>query len=199
MYLTRTALATRQFPNLLQRRFKHTPQSQGPSDDSNISSLLTTPSWSVASLLSASSLSSSSSSNITRTQLHHFLRLSALPLPSSEAEERKMIGDLESQLRFVRAIQEVDTEGVEPLKAIRDETREAEREGEIGVEELRKDFEREEVVGRRRRIRNKTENKVMTQNAEEEGDAQSGTEGWNLLRQAPKRMGRFVVVETRKD
>ena len=40
-----------------------------------------------------------------------------------------MISELQSQLQFVRAIQEVDTDGVEPLVALRDETEEGEKEG----------------------------------------------------------------------
>jgi Asp-tRNA(Asn)/Glu-tRNA(Gln) amidotransferase C subunit len=102
-----------------------------------------------------------------------------------------MIADLESQLQFVRAIEEVDTEGVEPLRAIRDETRDAEREGEIGMEELKGEFEKEEVVGKRGRIRGRVEEGV---NAPEEV-----VEGrWDPLGQAPKKMGRFIVVETGK-
>ena len=202
MYIIRRASVIRQLPNSLQRRFRHTPPSQTLSEPLDVSSLLSTPSWSVASLFPASSQTFSSSSNITRTQLHHLLRLSALPLPTSETEESKMIADLESQLQFVRAIQEVDTEGVEPLRSIRDETKEAEREVEIGMEELREDFEREEVVGRRGRIRNRVWGETTRKDGElEHGkrDADAGREGWDLLRQAPKKTGRFVVVETGND
>ena len=63
-----------------------------------------------------------------------------------------MISDLQSQLEFVRAIQEVDTEGVEPLVALRDETEEGEKERMIGLEEMRGELEKEEVVGMRGRI-----------------------------------------------
>ena len=63
-----------------------------------------------------------------------------------------MICDLQSQLGFVRAIQEVDTEGVEPLVAVRDESAEGERERVIGLEEMRGELGREEVVGMRGRI-----------------------------------------------
>ncbi|KAL9134867.1 MAG: hypothetical protein Q9175_003937, partial [Cornicularia normoerica] len=80
----------------------------------------------------------------TQKQLHHLLRLSALPLPTSLAEESRMISDLQSQLQFVKAIQEVDTEGVEPLVALRDETEEGEKEGTIGLEEMRGELEKEE-------------------------------------------------------
>ena len=54
-----------------------------------------------------------------------------------------MICDLQSQLGFVRAIQEVDTEGVEPLVAVRDESAEGERERVIGLEEMRGELGRE--------------------------------------------------------
>lgn len=102
-----------------------------------------------------------------------------------------MIADLESQLQFVRAIQEVDTEGVEPLKAIRDETKDAEREGVIGMEELKREFEKEEVVGRRGRIRRSDGGGLNEVEHMEE-------RGWDPLGQAPKKMGRFIVVETGK-
>ena len=95
----------------------------------------------------------------------------------------------------MRAIQEVDTEGVEPLKAVRDETKNAERESEITLESLRAEFEKEEVVGKRGRIRKKEGMEAET-GKRERG---VGVEGWDLLRQAPKKMGRFVVVETGKD
>lgn len=92
------------------------------------------PSWSVRSLLpppppaSTSSSSSSSTStsttpaNITPDTLRHLLRLSALPAPANEAEQAAMLSTLETQLHFVRDIQTVDTQGVEPLRAVRDET-----------------------------------------------------------------------------
>lgn len=93
------------------------------------------PSWSVRSLLpphpafasaSASSSSTSTSTptpaNITPDTLRHLLRLSALPAPANEAEQAAMLSTLETQLHFVRDIQTVDTQGVEPLRAVRDET-----------------------------------------------------------------------------
>ncbi len=106
-----------------------------------------------------------------------------------------MISELQSQLRFVRAIQEVDTEGVEPLIALRDETEEGEKEGTIGLEEMRGELGKEEVVGMRGRI-------VRRKGAEGEGEGENGKEGagdLDLLAQAPRRLGRYVVVDTAKD
>lgn len=111
-----------------------------------------------------------------------------------------MVADLQSQLRFVRAIQDADTEGVEPLIALRDETGEGEREATIGLEEMRGELEKEEVVGMRGRI-------VRRKGAEVKGEGRGGEErggkeragDLDLLAQAPRRLGRYVVVDTAKD
>ena len=111
-----------------------------------------------------------------------------------------MIADLESQLQFVRAIQEVDTEGVEPLTGIRDETLEGEKGMEIGVEELRGEFEKEEVVGKRGRIRRKVKYEGRGLDGSKGYRGEEGTvEGWDPVKQAGRKMGRFIVVETGKD
>ncbi|KAK4690989.1 glutamyl-tRNA(Gln) amidotransferase subunit F, partial [Lecanoromycetidae sp. Uapishka_2] len=154
--------------------------------------MLAKPTWSVKSLFSEDS-STSQGPPITQKQLHHLLRLSALPLPTSAAEEAKMIKDLQSQLRFVQAIQSVDTEGVEPLVALRDETEEAEMENEVTVESLKEEFAKEEVVGRRGRTRRRRDAPEVERKEEE------GLEGRDLLGQAGKRVGRWVVVDTAKD
>ena len=101
-----------------------------------------------------------------------------------------MIKTLESQLHFVRAIQKVDTDGVRPLQSIRDETAEAEQENEITLESLKDAFAKEETVpGRTRRIRRRKDVPVDTK----------GVEDWGALAQAPKKVGRYFVVETGKD
>lgn len=100
-----------------------------------------------------------------------------------------MISDLQSQLQFVRAIQEVDTEGVEPLVALRDESVEGEREGTIGLEEMRGELGKEGVVGMRGRI---------VRRKDGDGGEEEGKES-DLLDQAPRRWGRYVVVDTAKD
>ncbi len=99
-----------------------------------------------------------------------------------------MLQTLHSQLHFVRQIQSVDTTGVEPLRSIRDETSAAEKENEIGMEDLEEAFAKEEVVGRSGRLRRRKD---------ERGDAE-GVEGWDVLGHAEKRVGRYFVVESGK-
>lgn len=155
--------------------------------------MLAQPTWSVRSLFQEDLLSPPS---ITQKQLHHLLRLSALPLPSSEAQEAKMIQDLRSQLKFVQVIQQVDTKGVEPLQVIRDETKEAETEDTITVDSLSGAFEKEEVVGMRGRIRRRNLEKYTVPGKKETAE---GLDEWDPLAQAPRKMGRFFVVDTARD
>ncbi|KAL6717356.1 hypothetical protein ACLMJK_005271 [Lecanora helva] len=156
--------------------------------DADLEAMLRSPSWSVKSLFQSDS--GSQESPITQKQLHHLLRLSALPLPTSMAQEAEMIADLQSQLKFVRAIQSVDTTSVNPLQSIRDETREAEKEQEITVATLQNAFDKEETVGRRGRIRTKKATTVRSQDDQQR---------WDPLAQAPKKLGKFFVVDTAKD
>ena len=177
------------FPRAAHRRLQMSRNlSSAAKDHAEIAAMLAKPSWSVQSLFETQ-VAPQSDTAISKTQLHHLLRLSALPLPTSEAEEASMIKNLESQLQFVKAIQQVDTEGVKPLQSIRDESEEAEKENEIGLETLREEFEKEVVVGRRGRIRKKKDLPVDT----------TGVEDWDALAQAPKRLGRYFVVNTEKD
>lgn len=157
-------------------------------DARDIERMLATPSWSVSSLFNSEASDHPAEPPITRKQLHHLLRLSALPLPETDAEETGMLKDLEAQLRFVRAIQNVDTEGVEPLVSIRDETEEGQKEEEITLESLRSELEKEEVVGTRGRIRRKADVKAEKDDAED----------WDPLACAPRTKGRFIALETKK-
>ena len=91
----------------------------------------------------------------------------------------------------MQAIQSVDTTGVEPLQGIRDETKEARAEREITVATLQAEFDKEEVVGKRGRIRKKRD---LADPVKKEEAA-----GWDPLSQAPKKMGSFFVVDTAKD
>ncbi|MCJ1384626.1 hypothetical protein MMC17_007744 [Xylographa soralifera] len=150
--------------------------------------MLSKPSWSVRSLLDSKDYSRSDPV-ITQKQLHHLLRLSALPLPKTTEEESEMIKTLESQLHFVRAIQSVDTTGVQPLQSIRDETEEAAKENEVTLQSLQGDLDKEVVVGRSRRIKRR---KDLT-TPEQEGAL------FDPLAQASKKIGRYIVVETSKD
>lgn len=107
-----------------------------------------------------------------------------------------MLTDLRAQLRFVRAIGEVETEGVEGLVGIRDESVEGEGEGMVGLEEMRGELGREEVVGVRGRIVRRNEGAGKGEG--EEGKREEGG-GLDLLEQAPRRLGRYVVVDTAND
>ncbi|KAJ4254922.1 hypothetical protein NW762_009720 [Fusarium torreyae] len=152
---------------------------------STAASILEKPTWSVRSLL-PSSPSSAPAETITPSQLHHLLRLSALPLPATPADENAMINTLQSQLQFVRAVQRVDTTGVEPLRAIRDETPAARQEVTIGLADLQAALGREVRVGhyqRSRRVREKIE---------------SEAEKWDALSTAGKTAGRYFVVKSGK-
>ncbi|RMY92084.1 hypothetical protein D0861_02724 [Hortaea werneckii] len=138
----------------------------------DVGELLSKPSWSVASLLPSKS-ETSNSSEISSNQLHHLLRLSALPPPKSPEEEQN--------------IQAVDTTGVEPLRSLRDETAQGEAQAELGVEALKDALEKESVRGKyHKRIRR---NKDVTEKKRRD---------WDPLANAHKKVGRFFVVEGEK-
>lgn len=149
--------------------------------------MLSKPTWSVRSLLpSAPTTTTDETETITPAQLHHLLRLSALPLPKTQAEEESMLATLQSQLHFVRAVREVDTTGVEPLQAIRDETDEAARENTVTLDRLRSLLDSETRVGhyqRPRRVR------------DDQQPAREEAEDWDALSTASKKAGRFFVVQ----
>lgn len=155
--------------------------------DPQVESLLAKPSWSVRSLLPDKNVKESADT-ITPKQLHHLLRLSALPRPTSQQEEDAMLETLESQIHFVREIQRVDTTGVEPLQSIRDESADAIRESTIGLSHLQDAMSKEKVIGRRRKIQRQPGQK----NERPDGTAWDG----NALRHASKTMGRFFVTES---
>ena len=99
-----------------------------------------------------------------------------------------MLRTLESQIHFVKEMQQVDTTGVEPLRSIRDESVAATKETTIGLEQLRDALAKENVSGRQRRIQ-------RTQGAKNErpdGDAWDG----NALGSASKTKGKYFVVDT---
>ncbi|KAJ5702212.1 hypothetical protein N7488_009760 [Penicillium malachiteum] len=152
-----------------------------------LESMLAKPSWSVRSLLPGEN-SKSSTPSITPKQLRHLLRLSALPQPSNAEEEQSMLQTLESQIHFVKEMQQVDTTGVEPLRSIRDETAAAVKETTIGLDHLREALAKENVSGRQRRIQRTQEEK----NGRPDGEIWDG----NALGSASKTKGKYFVVET---
>lgn len=155
------------------------------SDYANIESILGAPNWSVRSLLP--NPASKPPSSVTPKQLHHLLRISALPQPVDKEEEQSMIDTLESQIHFVKEIQLVDTTGVVPLARIRDESSAAMEEAMIGIEHLREALAKEKVSGRRRSIQRIPGEK----NSTPDGTAWDG----NALGSATKTKGKYFVVE----
>ncbi|KAK4555547.1 hypothetical protein LTR86_007300 [Recurvomyces mirabilis] len=150
----------------------------------DIADLLSKPTWSVASLLPPKD-ASPTTPEISSKQLHHLLRLSALPPPTGPEEEQRMLSTLSSQLHFVNEIQKVETFGVEPLQSLRDETAEGEKEAELGLDALKDALAKEEVrgSGRRGRIR-----RIKSPPRTDE-------EKWDVLGTAGKKTGRYFVVE----
>ena len=154
----------------------------------DIASMLSKPTWSVRALLSQPS-EASTTPQVTPQQLRHLLRLSALPEPTSKEEEAEMLKTLDSQLHFVKEVQRVNTAGIEPLRAIRDETPEAVGENTIHLEDLKEAFAKEKAMGRNGRI--KREQSL--------GSKKTETEEWDPLRYASKTVGRYFVVQKGRD
>jgi Asp-tRNA(Asn)/Glu-tRNA(Gln) amidotransferase C subunit len=166
------------------------PDSLGTKDPLiDVDGLLSNPTWSVQSLLPADSRILQAFP-VTPAKLRHLLRLSALPEPRDAAEEDEMMQTLAAQLHFVKKIQSVDTDGVEPMRAIRDETAAAEEESEITPEKLAAAFENEEVLGKvYKRIRRKRAVVVDHQRPE----------NWNPLEKVSRSVGKYFVVDKTKD
>jgi Asp-tRNA(Asn)/Glu-tRNA(Gln) amidotransferase C subunit len=149
----------------------------------NVEKLLAKPTWSVASLLPPKDLRPDQSS-VSSTQLRHLLKLSALPPPKDDKEESRMLETLTAQLHFVKEIQQVDTDGVEPFRGLRDETAKGEHKAELGLTAMQDALAREEIRGKHhRRIRRKNDDK--------NGDF----EEWDVLATAENKAGRLFVVE----
>lgn len=103
-----------------------------------------------------------------------------------------MIKTLQSQLHFVQAVQRVDTKGVEPLTAIRDETEHGVGENTITLESLRPALEREKLVGHYQRP------KRVKEKREAGDEAKVEAERWDALATASRKAGRFFVVQSKK-
>lgn len=93
----------------------------------------------------------------------------------------------------MKDIQSVDTEGVEPLQSIRDETKEGIEEATIGLDDLRETLNEEEFKGRNRRPRRRRGPAVT----------QKEVEGWDILGTAGETVevggAKFFVVRSGKD
>lgn len=99
-----------------------------------------------------------------------------------------MLDTLAAQLHFVGEIQRVDTSGVTPLRAIRDETQAAEKEQTIGLDTLKEALAKEKTLGKwHRRIQRDTT----------PVDAKD-VEDWDVLGSAEKKVSKYFVVESER-
>lgn len=158
--------------------------SDSSSSASDIALLLEQPTWSVASLLPKSDDTPQEDSELSVYQLRHLFRLSALPFPTDPEEQAAKIATLQTQLHFVRNVQNVDTTGLKPLQAIRDETKEGMKQYIIGLKEVEEALSQEESYGHNRRPRRRN-GKIDT------GDV----ENWDALATASRKAGRYIVVD----
>jgi Asp-tRNA(Asn)/Glu-tRNA(Gln) amidotransferase C subunit len=180
---TRT-VSVRPYHQKFQR--KDTPARKGIHPD-ELEQLLAEPTWSVESLLPPKD-QAPDAPKITSQQLHHLLRLSALPPPETPEQEQMMLDTLAAQLHFVGKIQEVDTTGVEPLRAIRDETAAAEEEQTITMETLADAFNNEKTIGTHYKRIQRDTSPVDAKDAE----------SWDVLGSAERKAGKYFVVESER-
>jgi Asp-tRNA(Asn)/Glu-tRNA(Gln) amidotransferase C subunit len=103
-----------------------------------------------------------------------------------------MLNTLALQLQFVKRMQKVNTDGVEPLQSIRDETTQGREEATIGLETLKDALAKEDIKGRSRKPRRRRE-VVDTK----------GVEDWDVLGTASEKvetpMGKYFVVRSGKE
>lgn len=155
--------------------------------DEDLDEFLSKPTWSVQSLLPTKE-QIEQTTEVTPKQLRHLLKLSALSLPETPEEEEQLLNGLKSQLHFVKEIQKVNTRGVEPLRSLRDESAEAGKENEIGMESLKTALAQEEIVGNHhKRVRRK----------QDVGKSAEHVEEWDVLGQASSKVGKYFVVHHR--
>lgn len=103
-----------------------------------------------------------------------------------------MLRTLASQLHFVNAIRQVDTTGIDPLSAIRDETESGRRNSEFTLGKLSDVLAKEERVGKHyvriKRVKDK------------EGIVdEEKPEGWKALDTASKTQGKYFIVQEGKE
>jgi Asp-tRNA(Asn)/Glu-tRNA(Gln) amidotransferase C subunit len=183
---SRTQISVPFLPHTRRASSTQAPTHKGVRPD-ELEQLLAEPTWSVESLLPPATRAPDAP-QITSQQLHHLLRLSALPPPDTPKKEQKMLDTLAAQLHFVGKIQEVDTEGVEPLRAIRDETAAAAEEHTITLATLGDALAREELIG--------THHKRVQRNTAPVNAAD--VEDWDVLGSAERKAGKYFVVESER-
>jgi len=153
----------------------------------DLDDLFAKPTWSVKSLLPPK-ISDVDAPKISSKQLHHLLRLSALPFPESPDEEKKMMDTLLAQLHFVGQMQQLDTTGVKHLRAIRDETATAEIEQTTTLDTLKEALARETVIGKHHKRIQRDPDPVDAKDVED----------WDVLGSAERKAGKYFVVESER-
>ncbi|POS84110.1 hypothetical protein EPUL_004314 [Erysiphe pulchra] len=136
------------------------------------------------------SLDSSRPVSISDEEIHRLLRLSALP-PVNDAHQLQILREeLEAQLAFVRKVQCVDTEGVEPLVCVRDETAEGVRNATITLDDLKTALSKEDQMGKCQRPRKR---KTIIVNEETKWDVFANSE--NVIEMNGEK---YFIVKQRK-
>ena len=108
-------------------------------------------------------------------------------MPATADAEAQMLATLHSQLRFVQAVQKVDTNGVTPLAAIRDETNTPRDEHTVTLDKLREEFGKEEQIGVLRRV-------IRKQDTAPCASLEVGA--WDPLESAPSTKGRYISISS---
>lgn len=102
-----------------------------------------------------------------------------------------MVRTLESQIHFVKEIQKINTTGVEPLVAIRDETTESIEEQTITLETLQPYLDKEQKVGANGTIRRQKPAETIRDS------------GWNPFEMGKgketRRKGKYFFVKKQKE
>lgn len=102
-----------------------------------------------------------------------------------------MLRTLESQIHFVKEIQKINTTGVEPLVAIRDETTESIEEQTITLETLQPYLDKEQKVGANGTIRRQKPAEMIRDS------------GWNPFEMGKgketRRKGKYFFVKKQKE
>ncbi|KAL2116957.1 hypothetical protein VTJ04DRAFT_9125 [Mycothermus thermophilus] len=191
-------------------RKSSTTSNPNPTTTHDPHTLLSQPTWSVRSLLEppppSQQLQSPSPTEgkekeqeeeITEPLLHHLLRLSALPPPTTPSETTSLLQTLKSQLHFVRHIQSVPTDSVAPLSAIRDETSAGLQESAIGLDDqgVKTALDQEVIWGRCKRPRRRRKGSIGAA-GEHKDTGQAEVEEWDVLGMAQEKVGRYFVVRS---
>ncbi|KAK4186589.1 hypothetical protein QBC35DRAFT_266621 [Podospora australis] len=132
---------------------------------------------------------------ITEKQLHHLLKLSALPTPTTPEATTRILSTLKSQLHFVAHIQSVPTpDSLLPLRAIRDETPAGLAESTISLSHpsIQQALANEEIHGKCKRPRRRRDISSTNKTGQEEG--------WDRMGSASHKAGggEYFVVRSGK-